>query len=68
MRGGGGEAKPRRQLFFAVALQQTRERLAQPWRQPLRIRLGRADQRAADQSTELAVEEAEQPLLAWRQI
>ena len=59
------EAEARGDVLLAIALQQARERLPQSPREPVEAQLGVAGQRLADQPSELPVEEAQQPLLAW---
>src|SRR4029453_2225767 len=68
MRGGVAHAEPSGDLLLAVSLQQASEGLAKSWREPVRARFGRAHQRAADETPELAVKEVEQPLLARREV
>jgi len=51
-------------LLFAVPFEQARERLPESPGQTLRPRLGRADERMADQAPQVYVEETQQLLLA----
>ena len=48
MDGRGAQAETRGDLLLAVALEEAREGLAQPGREPLEARLGGAHERAAD--------------------
>src|SRR5262249_4408254 len=63
MDGRGAQAEPPGDLLLAVALEEARDGLAQPGREPLEAGLGGAHERAADQSAELGVEELEEALL-----
>ena len=62
---GVAQVEARGDLLLAVPLQQTAERLAEPQGESLWTRLQHADQRSADQGTELPVKEVQQLQLAW---
>ncbi len=54
--------------FSLSALEQAREGLAETRGELLGTRLGRADQRPADQRSQLGVEEIQEALFAWREV
>lgn len=64
MRRRGAQTETRGDLLLAVTVEQARQRLPQPRRKLVQAGLQGADERAADESSELAMEEAEQPVLA----
>ena len=55
-------------LLLAVAIEQARERLPEPGRQPGEVRRRGTGQRSADEAAQLAVEDREEPPLARREI
>src|SRR5262249_27785735 len=63
---GLAEAEPRSNLLFAVAFQQTDQRLTQPGRELVWARFGGTDQRFTDQSAKLRKEETGQSLRSRR--
>src|SRR5262245_57490268 len=65
---GMAQAEARSNLLLAVALQQTRKRLAESGGKSVGARLGGADQRPTDEPTELGVKEVEQTLLTQREV
>src|SRR5262245_64640332 len=68
MRGGKAHPEAAGDLLFAVAVEQAREGLTQPRGETIRARLRDAHERATHERPQLRMEEAQQSLLAQREV